>query len=268
MKAPDENDAHVVSYLREHPGVSRQAAMRALGVSATRVRRGEAALVAEQAAHGRRRRRRAGVGVAVLALAVAGSLAASALRRAGAENERIAAAQAEQAARRTEGELYAALDRRDPGEAREAALRLAGEDPALRLAGLRYLVRVAPDEHREELAAALEDSDSRVRRAALQLVGPAVGLAVCGQRLVAAALRHDRPLAERLLALHALAQSPGGPQRGLALSLVPLLRDEAVGRSVATALEALAGGAPAAAGGDAATAEATWRQFLEQGAGS
>src|SRR5690606_772189 len=106
--------------------------------------------------------------------------------------------------RETERALYGALDRRDPAHQTEAGEQLASDDPAVRLAALRYLAGVDATGHAEALLAALDDPAPRVRTAALSLVARSLPLARCGDALVRVARDEARPLAERQLALSGL----------------------------------------------------------------
>lgn len=164
--------------------------------------------------------------------------------------------------KRAEKGIYAALDAKDPSKAAEVAGYLQSEEESLRLAALRYLSTVVPDDSVDKLIPLVDDKSSRVRLAAIQLLQR-----VGGERVQATLLQvasdTQREAAERNVAVAALSKRGADDKLALARQLLPLLLDEraAVSQGVDQALRRLTG-KQVAPSPDAKRVHQAWQEVL------
>lgn len=207
-------------YLREHPNASRQEAMRATGMSARALRAAEQQLGRE----GRRSPRKLALSVVAAGLAIGGGYCFFAPKSSSSGAGSSDTSPRDPRLQEAENAVYAAMDSGDVSQADRVAQDLHNEDAGLRLAAVRFLAKVAPDDYRGELIAATKDTDKRVRMAAVQLVGDRLAGPVVAQSLLAISKDSERETGERILAMKALERRPEGVQP---VDLLPLLLDPA-----------------------------------------
>ncbi len=224
MTQPRQPHERALDYLQQHPGASPREVMRATGASGREVRAASGRL--EKAGLLRRQIRRRRLLLAAGTAAAAGLVGAVylAVTQRRDRAQQAEARLAEQRHREEERQIYAALDRRDAARVAEARERLTAPDEGLRLAALRYLAGVRAEVQPELLTPLLADPSARVRRAAIQLLGPLPGPGL-EDALVELVSDAERPQEERLLGLGALRQRAATDRRALARRLLPLLLD-------------------------------------------
>jgi hypothetical protein len=117
------------------------------------------------------------------------------------------ARQKEEEAKKTQQGIYQLLDKHEPGHDDEVAKSLLHEDPAVRLAAVRYLLAHGRGTALFNALQHVSDPSQRVRLATLQMAVD-VPAASVDDLLLSVAADKTRELAERTLALEGLKKRP------------------------------------------------------------